>query len=581
VGRSTVATDAPTGTVTFLYAEEEEVIAMASSVSRTRLMLRHAAASFAIVWLLVLLVGCGAFQEQGTGQQGGGGNPNTLRFNLQAEIPDLNSTTTTDASSVGVLNNVMEGLYRLDEDQQPQPAMAKSVEISDDKLTYTFTLRDGVKWSNGDPVTAQDFEYAWLRAMDPETAGQFSFIVSDYIRGGSEFSAGESSAEDVAIETPDDRTLKVTLENPTPFFLGLTALPAYLPQNQDFVERQGERYAQSAETLLYNGPYTLTELHPTESATFVKNEDYWDKENVDIERVEGKVVKDVATAVNLYEAGELDVTELSGEYVDEYEGSPALEPMVMFATSYLNMNQDNPAFRNENIRKAMQIGFDRDALADEILNDGSVVAEGLVPPGMDSGGPGEQTFREAAPEVLGGFDPERARELYQQGVEEIGEEPNLTLLVWDDSRERDVSTFLQSQFEENLGAKVEVRALPFDRLLEQTAAGDYDFYHIGWWADYNDPMTFLDVWTTDSPFNQTGFSNAEYDRLIADAKAETDPTRRFQQLAQAEKILIEDEAVIAPTFHQGFTRLIRPSVEGLVFHPYGTFLDFKYGSIRE
>ena len=185
----------------------------------------------------------------------------------------------------------------------------------------------------------------------------------------------------MAIETPDDRTLKVTLENPTPFFLGLTALTPYLPQNEEFVERQGERYAQSAEALLYNGTYTLTDLDPTEGATFAKNEDYWDKENVDIERVEGKVVKDVATAVNLYEAGELDVTELSAGYVDEYQGSPALEPMVMFATSYLDMNQDSPAFRNENIRKAMQIDFDRDALADEILNDGSVGAEGYIPPG--------------------------------------------------------------------------------------------------------------------------------------------------------------------------------------------------------
>jgi len=143
-------------------------------------MLRHAAASFAIL-CLVLLVGCGAFQEQGTGQQGGG--PNTLRLNLQAEIPDLDSTTTADAVAAGVLNNVMEGLYRLDEDEQPQPAMAQSVEISDDKLTYIFTLRDGVKWSNGDPVTAQNFEYAWLRAMDPETAGQNSSLVSWYIRG--------------------------------------------------------------------------------------------------------------------------------------------------------------------------------------------------------------------------------------------------------------------------------------------------------------------------------------------------------------------------------------------------------------
>ena len=200
-------------------------------------------------------------------------------------------------------------------------------------------------------------------------------------KGGSEFSTGEGSAEDVAIEIPDDRTLKVTLENPTPFFLRLTALPAYLPQNQEFVERQGERYAQSTEALLYNGPYILTDLAPPQGATFAKNEDYWDKEYVDIERVEGKVVKDVSTAVNLHEAGELDVTELSTEYVNGYEGSPAFEPMVMFATNYLDMNQDSPTFCNENIRKAMQVGFDRDALADKILNDGSVGAEGFVPPG--------------------------------------------------------------------------------------------------------------------------------------------------------------------------------------------------------
>ena len=535
-------------------------------------MLRRVAASFGVL-CLVLLVGCGAFQEQGT--------PSTLRLNLQAEIPDLDSTTTADAVSASVLNNVMEGLYRLDENEQPQPAMAKGVEISEDRLSYTFTLRDGVKWSNGDPVTAQDFEYAWLRAMDPETAGQSSYLVSQYIRGGSEFGAGEGSAEDVAIETPDDRTLEVTLENPTPFFLGLTTSTPYLPQKMEFVERQGERYALGAKALLYNGPYTLTDFDPTQGATFVKNEDYWDKENVHIERVEGKVVTDVAAAVNLYETGELDVTEISADYVDEYEGSPAFEPTVMFATSYLDMNQDSPAFRNQNIRKAMQIGFDRDVLADEILNDGSVGAEGYIPPGMASGGQGEQTFREAAPEVLEGFDPERARKLYQRGVEEIGKEPNLTLLVWDDSRERDVGTFLQSQFEENLGARVEVRVVPFKYLDEQIAAGDYDFYHGGWGAGYNDPMDFLEVWTTDSPLNQSGFSNAEYDRLIAEARTETDPARRFQQLARAEKILVEDQAVVAPTYHPTFTRLIRPSVEGLEFHPYGAFVDFKYASIRE
>ncbi len=552
---------------------------MSSILSTTRLVLKYASKALVIL-SLVVLGSCGAFRDQGAGQQGGGEGPNVLRFNLQFEIPDLNSTTTTDGASFDVLNNVMEGLYRLDEDQQPQPAMAEGVEVSEDKLTYTFTLRDGIRWSNGDPVTSHDFRYAWLRAMDPETASQYSFIVSDYIKGGAEFSAGEGSAENVAIETPDDKTLRVTLANPTPYFLGLTAFPTYLPQKQGFVERQGERYSQSKDALLYNGPYILTELEPTSGATFVKNEDYWDRENVDVERVEGRVVKDVATAVNLYEAGELDATELSSEYVNEYEDSPALDPMVMFSTSYLEMNQSNPAFRNENIRKAIQIGFDREILADKVLNDGSVGAEGYVPPLMDSGGPGDRTFREATPEVLEGFDPERARDLYRRGVEEIGEEPTLTLLVADDSSERDVGMFLQSQFEENLGADVEVKVLPFDRLLEQTAAGDYDFYHLRWVADYNDPMSFLDLWTTNSSFNYTGFSNEEYDRLIASAKVETDPARRLQQLARAEEILIRDEAVVAPTFHPGLTELIRPSVEGLVFHPYGP-VEFKYATIRD
>ena len=399
-------------------------------------------------------------------------------------------------------------------------------------------------------------------------------------KGGSEFSAGEGSAEDVAIETPDDRTLKVTLENPTPFFLGLTALPAYLPQNQEFVEQQGERYAQSAEALLYNGPYTLTDFEATEGATFVKNEDYWDKENVDIERVEGKVVKDVASAVNLYEAGELDVTEISAEYVNEYEGSPAFEPMVMFATSYLDMNQHNPAFRNENIRKAMQIGFDRDALADKILNDGSVGAEGYIPPGMDSGGPGEQTFREVAPEVLGGFDPERARELYERGVEELGSEPTLELLIDDTSESRDVVTFLQSQLEENLGAKAEINQQPLDRRLELTKNGDYQLAVTGWKADYNDPINFLDLFRSDSEFNDPRFQNKRYDELISEAKTEADPKERINMLIEAEKILL-DKAAIAPLYQQGQARLVKPYVRHYKEHPYGAGIELKLLSIEK
>lgn len=528
--------------------------------------------------------GCGVFEGdggQGNGGGGGGGGGGTLSFNLRADIPDLNSTTTTDTVSFDVLNNVMEGLYRLDEDEQPVPAMAEDVQISDDQLTYTFTLRDGIEWSNGEPVTSQDFKYTWLRAIDPETAGQYSFIVSEYIEGGAEFAAGEGSRDDVAIETPDDKTLEVTLANPTPFFLGLTSFITYLPQNQEFTERQGGDYAQSADALLYNGPYTMTDFNPSNGATLVKNDGYWDAENVSIERINARIVKEESTAVNLYESGELDVTRIGSDFVDQFQNDPAFNQITLFATFYLTFNQENEVFQNENIRRAFQIGYDRDALANQILNDGSIGAEGYVPPGMDAGGEGNQAFREVVPEqFLGAFDAQEARRLYEQGVEELGQEPNIQLLSDDTSTARDSATFLQSQFQENLGANIEINTQPFDRRLELEETGDFQMSIGGWIGDYNDPMTFLDLWTSDSAFNNAAFSSDEYDQLIADAKTEADFAARQEMLVEAERILIEEQAAIGPTYHLGESRLIRPSVQNLVFHPYGAGVEFKYASLQ-
>lgn len=538
-----------------------------------------------VVIASVVLASCGVFQDSGGGQQGGengggGGGGNTLNFNLQADIPDLNSTTTTDSVSFDVLNNVMEGLYRIDNNEQPQPAMAEDVQISDDELTYTFTLRDGIQWSNGDPVTSQDFKYAWLRAMDPDTAGQYSFIITEYIEGATEFNAGEGGEDDVAIETPDDQTLEVTLTRPTPYFVGLTAFITYLPQNQEFTEEQGDDYAQSADALLYNGPYTMSEFNPARGVTLDKNADYWDEGEVNINKVNARVVKEEDTAVNLYESGELDVTEIGSDFVDQFQDDEAFDQITLFATFYLTFNQEDETFQNENIRKAFQIGYDREALANQILNDGSIGAEGYVPPGMDAGGEGDDTFRDVAPNILGDVDADEARQLYEQGVEELGEEPTIELLSDDTTTARDGATFLQSQFEENLGIQVEINTQPFDQRLQLEEDGDFQMSVGGWIGDYNDPMTFLDLWTSDSAFNNAAFENEEYDQIIADAKEESDFAARQEMLIEAEGLLIEDQAVIGPMYHLGESRLIRPSVQDLHFHPYGSGVDFKGASLE-
>lgn len=522
--------------------------------------------------------GCGIF-EQGGQQEGngrGGGGTKAVAVNLGDTIRDLDSTTTTDSVSSDILLNVMSGLYRLDPEQQPVPDMAEGVEISDDQLTYTFTLRDGVKWSNGDPVTAEDFRYAWLRALNPDTAGQYAYIISSFIEGAEAYNAGEGSAEDVAIEAPDDRTLEVRLVAPSPFWLGLTSFFTYLPQKQSFVEEQGEQYAQNADALLYNGPYTLTEFNPTNGVTMVKNDQYWDKDNVDIDRVQGRIVKEQETAVNLYESGDLDETEIDSQYVDEYQDSPDFWSQTYFATFYMVFNNEVPLFQNQNVRKAFQMGFNREALANDILNNGSEAASGFVPAGMASGGSGEQTFREVQGSVMPEFNAEEARRLFEQGVEEVGENPTIELLAYDDSTARDIATFLQSQFEENLGANISVKVQPFDRKLELESNGEFQLSWQGWIADYNDPINFLELFESDSSFNTQGYSNEQFDQLIRGAREETDLQRREDMLLEAERILVEEDAGTAPMYFEGEAHLLRPSIKNFVDHQYGAGLDAKW-----
>jgi oligopeptide transport system substrate-binding protein len=236
-------------------------------------------------------------------------------------------------------------------------------------------------------------------------------------------------------------------------------------------------------------------------------------------------------------------------------------------------------FQNANIRKAFQIGYDRAALCYKITNDGNVPATGIVPDGI--AGPGDQTFREAEGPTVPEYNPEEAKRLYEQGLEEVGgEAPTIELLSYDDSVARDTATFLQSQFEDNLGARIDVKIQPFDRKLELESNGEFQLSYQGWGADYNDPMTFLDLWETDSSFNTGGYSNERYDALISQAKKETDQAKRMDLLLEAEKVLIEEDAGVAPIYFEGTSRLIEPYIKDFVYQPYGGSLTIRLYKIQ-
>ncbi|OMF62159.1 ABC transporter substrate-binding protein [Paenibacillus sp. FSL R5-0490] len=544
--------------------------------------------SILLIGLMVLLAGCNfsgksstepAKNEEGDKQaeQAEGKSENVLNLSLDNDIPDLNQVKTTDAISFAVLNNVMEGLYRLDENNEPQPAMAESYEKSEDGLTYTFTLREGIKWSNGDPVTANDFKYSWLRSMHPDTAGAYASILTDYIKGGAEFAAGEAEADAVAIEVKDDKTLVVELVQPTPFFLGLTAFVTYFPLNEKFVSEQGDKFALTHDAILYNGPFVLTDYDQAKGVSMEKNPEYWDKETVALEKVNMKVIKEQSTALNLYEAGELDKVYLSSADVDSYKDSPEFNTETEFRTYFIQFNLGKEPFQNENIRKALQLGYDPDVLTSVILNNGSEPAYGLI--ATDMAGVDGKSFRELQGDVIKP-DVEKAKELWAKGVEELGKTPEIELLISDDTVAKDTGTFLQSEYKKNLGIDISLDTQPYSARLDSMRADDYQMAVNRWGADYNDSMTYLNLWANPSnPFFRGNYVNEKYKELVNSAAEDADDQSRIEKLLEAEKLILEDGA-LGPLYYDGLSFLQKPYLKGLVTHPYGASPDLKWATVQ-
>lgn len=537
------------------------------------------------MFLLFALAACNFGEEtgseaggsEGTSEEKEGSSDSTeedksVSLYFKNDIPDLNPLLTTDTISFSVLGNVMEGLYRLDENNQPVPAIAKGVEISEDGLTYTFTLREGVKWSNGDPVTSQDFRDGWLLGMNPDTSGSYRFILSDYIVNGEKYTKQKVTADEVGIETPDDQTLVVHLKQPTPYFLGLTTFVKYFPVNKEFYESTDGEFGLRADTLLYNGPFKITEFNPAQGATLVKNENYWDAENVEVEELDLRVIKEASTALNLYLSGELDYVYLSSENVNEFKDSPEFDTDTNFRSYYVQFNLGDKAMANINIRKALQHSYDQQTLEEAILNNGSEAAYGLIPPVMAQ--LNGESFREKQGSIV---EPnvEKAKKLWKKGVEELGEEPELQLLVSDDTIAKDTATFLQSEWKKNLGADVELLTKPYSSRLEAMRNDEFQMVISAWGADYDDPSTYLDLWAAPADPFRGNFSNERYDELIASAKTEKDEAARMDMLLEAERILMVEEAVLAPLYYQGHAYLQNEDISGLNFHPWGNPWDYK------
>ncbi len=503
------------------------------------------------------------------------------------EIPTMDTSKSTDTLGSQILGNTMEGLYRLDKENKPIPAAAESSTKSEDGKKYTFKLRKDAKWSNGDPVTAKDFVFAWQRLLDPKTAAEYAFIAFP-IKNAEAVNKGEKPVTELGVKAVDDLTLEVELEQAVPYFLNLVAFPSYYPLNEKFVKEKGDKYGLESDTTVYNGPFVLTDWKHEQGWKLKKNDQYWDKKTVKLDEINYSVVKEPATNVNLYDSGQIDFSLLTGEFVDKYRNNKEEygvynEPSTFFIRLNQKRGGQDTPLKSKKLREAIALSIDKKNLTNVILNDGSKPADYLVPKGLAVGPDGkdfQETFKNGVKP-----DAKKAAAAWEEAKKELGKDQvTIEFLNYDTGNAKKVGEYVKDQIEKNLkGVTVNIKLQPFKQKLKLESDQDYDISYGGWSPDYADPMTYLDMFESKHSHNQMSFSDQKYDEIIKKAGGElmSDAKKRWEELGKAEKLLLEEDVALVPLYQSARSYVMKPHVKGVVKHNISPEYSYKWAYVTE
>ncbi|KRN80995.1 oligopeptide ABC transporter binding protein [Ligilactobacillus acidipiscis] len=507
-----------------------------------------------------------------------------LNWSEATELSSIDPSKATDSESFDMLGNSMEGLYRLGKNSKVEPGIARSTKISKNKLHYTFTLRKGAKWSNGDEVTAKDFVYSWKRTIDPKTGSSYSYLF-DGVANSNDIINGKKSPTTLGIKADGKYKLSVTLDKQVPYFKLLMGFPVFFPQNEKTVKKYGSNYGTESKYMVYNGPFVMKNWTGSNlSWKFKKNNDYWDKKNVKLSGINFKVNKSPSTAYNLYQSGKSDMSQLSTEQARQLNKKPGFTVEKSGQMTYLEFNQKQAAFKNTKIRQALSLAINRKQLAGKIMGEGTEIPTGIVPNGLAKNN-GTDFSKEAKTDDLR-YSESEAKRLFNEGLAEIGQSKlRFTLLGADTDQSKDVTAYIQSQLEQHLGSnkiRVDVSNVPLKTRLSRSRAGNFDVVAANWVADYTDPISFMELFTTSNEYNDGSWSNSQYDELIKAAKTTdaADPDKRWNDMVKASKILSKDMGV-SPLYQQNSPEMIRPKVKGLIVNSAGVMYNYKNVHIEE
>ena len=533
----------------------------------------------------VVLAACGSSKSSDADKK------QVLNLPASAQLDTIDISKSTGYGQTG---NVFESLFRLGKNGKAEAGLAAKTKVSADGKTYTFTIRKSAKWSNGDPITAQDFVYSWQRTVTPKTASPYAYLFEG-IKNASDIVNGKKDPSTLGIKATDKHTVVVSLDQPIAYFKVLMAYPLFGPQNQKVVEKYGRKYGTNAKYTVYSGPFKISKWNGTANNwTFVKNNDYWDKKAVKLDKITYNVVSDSTSSLDLYQTGKLDMTQLDATQVANYASESDYKTYAYSYVSYLAYNyQDKNTnlaklFNNKDFRQGVSAALDRKQLAKKVVGVNTIIPTGFVSTSLASNPTTGKDFSKDQ-KVAGAntFNKALVTKKWAAAQKATGvKSAKITLLAGSENNSdpatKEVVQYIKAQLEKLMpGLSVTIKTMPTQSAKQLQDSGDFDLTLSGWGADFNDPISFLQVLTNSSSYNKGKYNSAKYNALVDKASTTdaNDPAKRWDDMVQASQLLTTDQAV-TPLYQSVYSWLQKSDVKGLVHNTAGTQWSYKNAYIK-
>ncbi|MCK8625691.1 peptide ABC transporter substrate-binding protein [Apilactobacillus kunkeei] len=523
-----------------------------------------------MIMIAIGLAACG--KSNSASQTSNNGTTKPINWMETADLSTLDPSKVADAVTSNTISNIQQGLLVSGNNGKINYGIAKSYDVSKDGKTYTFHLRDA-KWSNGEDVTADDFVYGIQRTVDPKTTSQSSYDM-DHIKNYDEVQKGTKPVTDLGVYAPNKHTVVFNLSSPQPYFKYLVTGTDFFPQKKAYVEEKGSKFGSSSDNDIYDGPFTMTGWNGTNDTwNLVKNKYYWNAKNTKIDKVKVSAEKDSNTAFNEYQSGQLDEMMLSSkEQVKHFKNSPEYHQRTNSGVYFIEMNEKKvPAFRNSNIRKAMSMIINRSQFTKDVMGDGSVPAKGIAAQGISYNNGNDFADASYVKDAVT-YNKAKAIQYWKKGMKEIGKKSITIDLLYDDTTlGKSVNEFLQNvAFSQLPGLKVTTTTIPMKNRMARQNSGNFDITVAGWETNYPDPISYLQLMTSDSSTNYGKWSNKEYDQLVK-AASTTDannPAKRWNDMVKAEKILMNEQGII-PFYQRSQPQVLKTNIKNVGYSATG------------